>query len=230
MSRLEELKEELKTSLQTTWDRIQESEIYNQLNDRYQSMTPSGQKITQIVVAVSLTLIIFYTPLTQVQVSQEMLFQFQEKRDLIRNLFKTYRESSAQAQIDLSPEPADLIARVQSFLQNSRLVPDQIISVNLAEPEGQLIPRQLQKAVVEVKLSKLNLRQIVDIGLQLTNISSAVKVKDMSLQAHAEMAGYFDVIYKLYALNVPQPAVEEAPEINSNGRNNRRNNNKSGDE
>lgn len=212
MSRLDELKDQLKTSLQTTWERIQESEAYNQLNDKYQNLSPSGQKVAQAVTAVVLAGIVFYSPISQLQVSSELLAQFEEKRTLIRDLFKTYRESSGGLQMAPAPQADELISTVQNSLQGSKLIPEQIVSVNTTQAEGRLIPANLQQAVVEVKLAKLNLRQIVDIGAQLANISQAVKVKDMFMQANAELAGYFDVTYKLYALKVPEPLPEPAPE------------------
>lgn len=212
MSRLDELKDQLKTSLTTTWERIQESEAYNQLNDKYQNLSPSGQKVAQVVTAVVLAGIVFYSPISQLQVSGELLTQFEEKRTLIRDLFKTYRESSGGLQMAPAPQAGELISTVQNSLSSSKLIPEQIISVNTTQAEGRLIPANLQQAVVEVKLAKLNLRQIVDIGAQLANISQAVKVKDMFMQANAELAGYFDVTYKLYALKVPEPLPEPAPE------------------
>lgn len=212
MSRLDELKDQLKTSLQSTWERIQESEAYNQLNDKYQNLSPSGQKVAQAVTALLIAGIVFYSPISQLQLSSELLGQFEEKRTLIRDLFKTYRESSGSLQMAPAPQASELISTIQGTLQNAKLVPEQIVSVNTSQAEGRLIPANLQDAVIEVKLAKLNLRQVVDIGAQLANISQAVKVKDMFMQANAEMAGYFDVAYKLYALKVPEPLPEPAPE------------------
>ena len=212
MSRLEEIKEQAKASLQQTWERIQESEAYNQLNDKYQGLSPSGQKIAQVVTAVVLAGIVFYSPISQLQLSSELLTQFEDKRTLIRDMFKTYRESSGGIQMAPAPQVNELVSTIQGSLQGAKLIPDQILSVNPTQPEGRLIPANLQQGVVEVKLAKLNLRQIVDIGLQLANISQAVKVKDMFMQANAEMAGYFDVTYKLYALKVPEALPEPPPE------------------
>lgn len=212
MSRLDELKDQLKTSFQTTWERIQESEAYNQLNDKYQNLSPSGQKVAQVVTALVIAGIVFYSPISQLQISSELLGQFEEKRTLIRDLFKTYRESSANLQMAPAPQSGELISTIQGSLQGSKLIPEQIVSVTPTQAEGRLIPANLQQEVVEVKLAKLNLRQVVDIGTQLANISQAVKVKDMFMQANAEMAGYFDVVYKLYALKVPEALPEPPPE------------------
>lgn len=212
MSRLDELKDQLKTTAQSTWDRIQGSELYNQLADKYQSLSPSGQKMAQAVTAFVLAAIVFYSPISQLQISSELLTQFENKRALIRDLFKTYRDASGSLQMPRAPEATELISAIQGSLQSAKLVPEQILAVDVSQAEGRLIPTSLQQAVIEVKLAKLNLRQIVDIGAQLANISQSVKVKDMLMQANAEMAGYFDVNYKLYALKVPEPLPEPAPE------------------
>jgi hypothetical protein len=212
MSRLDELKDQLKTTVQTTWERIQESEAYNQLSDKYQSLSPSGQKVAQGVTAFLIAAIIFYSPISQLQISSELLTQFENKRVLIRDLFKTYRDASGGLQMPPAPQASELISTIQGSLQSAQLVPEQILAVDVSQAEGRLIPTSLQQAVIEVKLAKLNLRQIVDIGAQLANISQSVKVKDMFMQANAEMAGYFDVNYKLYALKVPEPLPEPAPE------------------
>ncbi|AZZ37132.1 hypothetical protein CIK05_10120 [Bdellovibrio sp. qaytius] len=212
MSRLEELKDQLKSTLQSSWEKIQESEAYNQLNDKYQSLSPSGQKVAQAVTALFIAGIVFYSPISQLQISSELLTQFEDKRSLIRDMFKTYRESSGGLQMAPAPQATELISTIQSSLQGAKLMPEQIVSVDMSQAEGRLIPASLQQGVVMVKLAKLNLRQVVDIGLQLANISQAVKVKDMLMQANAEMAGYFDVSYKLYALKVPEALPEPPPE------------------
>lgn len=112
MSRLDDLKEQLKASFQTTWERIQESEAYNQLNDKYQSLSPSGQKVAQVVTAVLIAGVVFYSPISQLQISSELLAQFEDKRTLIRDLFKTYRESSGGLQMSPAPQTGDLVSKL----------------------------------------------------------------------------------------------------------------------
>lgn len=213
MSRLEEVKDQLVQQFHNISEKIQETEIYNQLNDKYQSLTPQGQKMTRFAVAAVALSILLYSPVSQIQLSQDFVLQFEEKRELIRDLFKTYRSASAQAQLAPAPSSSELIGNIQSQLTAARLIPEQIISVNVSAAEGRLIPQNLLSDVVEVKLTKLNLRQIVDIGTQLTNISQAVKVKDLIIQATQDMGGYFDVSYKLYSLKVPTALPEPPPDM-----------------
>ncbi|MFN3455397.1 MAG: hypothetical protein ACK41T_10600 [Pseudobdellovibrio sp.] len=211
MSRLEELQENLKNTFQTYWDKIQESPTYGNLNDRYQALSPNGQKMTQIVAGVLVFGVITYIPLSQLQLSSETITQFEEKRSLIRDLFKTYRETPAAPPIVGAPEGQKLVANIQGSLQSSQLIPEQISSVNIIQAESKLIPSSLLSSAVEVKLNKLNLRQIIDIGTKISNISNAVKIKDMIIQANTELAGYFDVTYKVFSLKAPMPQISQEP-------------------
>lgn len=213
MSQIEESLEQIKAQLQSVWEKIQESEAYNQLNDRYQSLSSTGQKAVQAFGILIILGAFLFSPLSQLTTSQSLISEFESKRSLIRDLFKAYRDSSTSTQIHPAPMSSELISNIQSSLSNARLIPEQIIAVSTSQAEGKLIPANLLMDVIEVKLSKLNLRQIVDIGTQLTNISDAVKVKDMIIRAHAELAGYFDVDFKLYSLKVPEAIPEPPPEV-----------------
>ena len=63
-----------------------------------------------------------------------------------------------------------------------------------------------------VKLAKLNLKQIVDIGSSLVALSESVKMKDLAIIANATDTRYYDVTYQLYSLNIPTPEPEPPPE------------------
>lgn len=220
MSRLEELGEQLKSQALQTWDKIKDTEAYNQLSDKYESMSPVGQKVSQIVFFGLLVGVLIYVPMSQVQVSATQIEQFETQRSLIRDLFKTFRDSSGHLQMASPPTGSQLVLTIQTSLQNARLLPEQIVGVTNAQAEGRLIPQNLLADVVEVKLAKLNLRQIVDIGTQLTNLSPALKIKDLIINANPELAGYFDVDYKIYALKVPESLPELPPEpVNPKKRN-----------
>lgn len=212
MSRLEELKDQLKATGQRIGTAIQETEGYQKLQDRYQSLNPSSQKLVWVGgVIVAAGLVLFY-PLSQISNSQTSMVSFEDKRSLIRDLFKTYRESSAQASIPVPPAVDMLKSSIESIISSANLLPEQRIGTIESAVEGRLIPQSLVSHVLEVKLAKLNLKQIVDIGTSITGISPSVKMKDLVITAHSTDTRYFDVTYKLYSLNVPEPTPEPLPE------------------
>ncbi len=213
MSRLEEVKDRLKALASRLSDLIQESEAYAKLQDRYQSLSAGSQRLVWIVSIFIVTFMILSYPLLQISNSQLLITTFEEKRSLIRDLFKTYRESSGQASIPVSPSRENLKNAVETILTAANLIPEQRVGLIQSTPEGKLIPASLTSHVLEVKLAKLNLKQIVDIGTSIAAISESVKMKDMLIAAHSQDTRYYDVTYKLYALNVPEPIPEAVPEI-----------------
>ncbi len=208
MSRLQEITESLKVKFSEVFEKIKETEIYQQLSDRYESLSPAGQKGARAGSVMVVLFILLAVPLSQFSNSKEFVTSFESKRQLIRDLFKTYRESNQTGRLSPAPDAGSLTSTINSTLQTEQLLPEQIVSVGVGTAEGRLIPAHLMSTVLDVKLAKLNLRQVVDIGSRLAGISQSVKLKDMAVIASSELAGYFDVTYKLYALNVPAAPIE----------------------
>lgn len=213
MSQLEDLKDRIKAATTRIGEQIQESEAYAKMQDRYQSLSAVGQRLVWILSSAVVALMILFYPLSQIATSQDLISSFEEKRSLIRDLFKTYRDSSGQSSVAVPPPQDTLRNAVETILTVANLIPEQRVGIIQGAPEGRLIPASLVSHVLEVKLAKLNLKQIVDIGTSITGISDSVKMKDLIIAAHAQDTRYYDVTYKLYSLNVPEPTPELPPEL-----------------
>lgn len=199
---------------------IQESPAFNQIKDRYDNLTPSSQKLVIVLSVLLLTFILLFIPLSNLSVSQDLLTGFEEKRSLVRELYKTYRESSSAPDVEAPPPVMVLKSSIQSILERAELLPEQKLGVHEAAAEGRLIPQAMLSGVFDIQLAKLNLKQIVDIGSSLVGISNSVKMKDLTIVANREDTRYYDVTYKLYVLKVPEQQPELIPEASpSNNRN-----------
>lgn len=213
MSQLDDIKEQLKANWQIILQKVQENPSYVQIQDRYQTLSPSGQKMVRLGGVLAFIFLLVFYPMSLFFTSQDSIVSFEEKRALIRELFKTYRDASAQPNIAIPPSAESIKSTINSILTTADLTEEQKNGVIDATPEGKLIPANLVSHVIEVSLSKLNIRQIVDIGASIVGISESVKMKDMSITAHLADTRYFDVKFKLYSLNVPEPTPEPPPEI-----------------
>ena len=202
----------LKASAAQSFDRFRESSLYAKGQDRYENLSPGGQKLVILGGVAALIFFLLFVPFSNFTTSHIELSQFEEKRGLIRELFKTYRESSSNQNVAVPPNPGMLRNAIESVLTRAELLPEQKQGVVPGAAEGRLIPQNLIGEVVFVNLAKLNLKQIVDIGSGIAAISNSVKMKDISIRAHALDTRYFDVTYKLYSLNVPEPVAELPPE------------------
>lgn len=210
MSRFTEMLAPAKQKLLEIFEKIKESEIYQKGDEKYNSLSPRGQKIARYITSALIIFLLLFYPLSRFSVSKEFIAEYEGKRDLIRSMFKTYRQSSGQASMMPAPESSQLIDQIRSQLTSAQLLPEQIKGISSIEPEGRMIPKNLVHHAVSVELNQLNLRQAVEIGTQIANISTSIKLKDLKMNASVGKAGYFDVTYKVYAFNVPQ-AIQEAP-------------------
>jgi hypothetical protein len=200
---LDELKERFSTEAKQSWEKFQDSSLYNQMRDRYENMSPLMQKLTLAGVGAALALFLLSFPYSAYNQSGEYVAEFEDKRAVIRELLKVSREASDVPNIPVPPPMESLKNMADTQVKNANLIPEQIKSIEVAPADSKLIPQSLSMGSLVVTLSKLNLRQVVDLGYQLQSINPSVKVQDLSMTANREDSRYFDVVYKLVALSVP---------------------------
>jgi hypothetical protein len=205
---LDDIKDNLKSQLGETWGRIEESSFYNQLRDRFENLTPTRQKLAMVGAGILLALIVISIPYSYYATSSDYVLEFEDKRNLIRELLKVTRESSEVPDIPVAPSGDMLRGTVESQLRAAQLLPEQMKGLEVITADTGLVPRGLLEAGLRVNLAKLNLRQIVDIGYNIQNISPSVKMSDVNIFANGEDAKYFDVEFKLVTLAVPQAHQE----------------------
>lgn len=205
----DDLKEQLRERLSATWSSIQESPAWIQIEERFQNLSPNAQKAVWAAIGFLSTVILLAIPWSFFSSSQEILSEFEDKRELVRETYRVSREKDM-----LPPSPSDfpdISGTIRSRLENSRLAPEQITDVMELGPAGNIsgIPKSLKKNNIEVTLAKLNLRQVIDIGQQLQSIQPSIKLSGLQVRANAENNHYFDVVYKLVAISIesePSPA------------------------
>lgn len=213
MSRLDDIKDQVVTQLTQTWDRFQESSMYSNIKDRYDNLSPTGQKLALYGSVFFVLLILIMPPLSHYRAASENVYTYEEKQQTLRDLLRVSRETSEGPDLFPPPPIESLRSQVEGYFKTIGLIPVQIRSVNAASPQGGLIPRDLTAGVLEISLAKLNIKQITDIGHKLSTLASTAKLKDMNITANAEDARYFDVSYSIYTLKVPEKQMEPLPEI-----------------
>ncbi len=213
MSLADNLKDSAKSVFDKTSERVRESDTYIQMQDRYQNLSPSGQKLARAGGVLLILFIFLFIPLSYLSSSSQSITLFESKRALISDLFRTYRESTSTQNVAVPPPSDSLRSTIQSIIQRAELTPEQNIGLAESSVEGRLIPQNLISSVLDIKLAKLNLKQIVDIGGAIAAISDSVKMKDVTIIANAQDNRYYDVTYKLYSLRVPEPTPEPVAEL-----------------
>lgn len=209
---LDDLKEKLKSDLQTTWERFQDSSVYGQLKDRYDNLSPVMQKVVIGLSVALVAYILLMTPLDYFSNSSQQLAGFEDDRQMIRDLLKVSRETSSGPDIAPAPPIESLTSRIQGELQGSRLTAEQIAGVNVINSSSALIPDALMSGQIEVQVKQINVRQMTEIGTKLSQLGEAVKLKDLIMQPSIKDPRYMDVTYKIAVLNIPSNEIDATPE------------------
>lgn len=215
-----DIKERLQEQLVALGGKIAESQAWQKLMERYQSLSPTGQKLSLSGVGALLALLLFLLPWSFFSGSQDSVAEFEDKKRLIRDMF---RYSHLASSLPRSPEPvsqAQLRSLIQGILLGTRpaLLPEQNLGMDDFDNfiggggKSDSLPKSLTQKGVLVKLSRLNLEQIISIGTKLKDIRPTVKLVGMKIQANQPDPHYFDVGFKLVAFDLPgEPAGKTAP-------------------
>lgn len=220
---LDELKENLGSKLKAEWEKFQDSSLYLTVSERYQNLSPIGQKIAIVSVVGILGYTLVSIPLADYSSSNMNLEEFGNKRELVRELLKASKDAQEVPNIPVPPDVNSVKTRIESRLQLAQLIPDQIKSVEVISDSSKLVPNKFNQGMVQVQLSQLNLTQIVDIAHQVMSISPSLKLQDLEMNASSKDDRYYDVLMKVLVLEVPsfETAEEEdapPPPSRNNGR------------
>jgi hypothetical protein len=102
---------------------------------------------------------------------------------------------------------SDLQSRAQSQINTQNLQADQIRGVtdfdNSGSSASPIIPKAVIQKGVSVSLTKLTLKQVVDIGHMLQTVHQSAKMVSMEMTAQRENPHYFDVVYKIVSFALP---------------------------
>lgn len=202
MQQLDDLKEKVIEQARNLWGRLQEQPAYLDLKERFEALPAKTQKLVLggTVGAIFVVLILF--PLSFLWTSWSQMTLFEEARDVTEELLIVEREAQSVASLP-RPDPIGVLrSRVQSLLTGANLTPEQILpmeDLGQVEPTG-VLPAQIQPQGLKIKLTKLNLRQVTDIGNQLeTQFRGGVNIWSFAMTKNSEMPEYFDVEYHLVA-------------------------------
>lgn len=208
---VDDIRDKAFETLQSIKGRLEESDAYLQLKERYDSLSPVAQKAVAATAALLFTLLILQIPFSYYEKGSENVALFEENRDLILDLYKVKRHSLSTPQIAPPLEPSDLEARARTAITNARVQAEQIKGIshfdNAGPKASAFIPKNVTQSGVEIRLANLNLNQIVDIGHALTNLGSTSKIVGLEVKPGTAAGNYFDAIFKVVSFNIPAAAA-----------------------
>ena len=208
----EDIKDKLREQVMILWSQIQETPLWNKLSEEFGNLSPRKQKGVLIALVLMGILIVLMIPYGFYSSTSDTVAEFDRKRDLIRELFKVKRESAILENAPPSISGSELQSRAQMQITNAHLAPEQTREItdydNAGPQASSIIPKIVIQKGTSVSLSKLTLKQVVDIGHQLQSSHQSAKLVGLEVTASSVNPNYFDAVYKLISFTMP---VEAAP-------------------
>lgn len=206
MSAVTDLVEKIKATGIQVFEKVQETPAYISLKERYDNLPANGQKAVIGLAVLAVVAFFLSFPLSSYWAASESVSAFEEKRNLIQDLFRVSTEGQVSLPVDPPPPIESVKSQIESKLQQSQLTPEQLKGISV-DSVPSVFSKETVDGALSISLAKLNLRQVVDIGYQIQSISSGIKMIDLLIQANAADSHYFDVIYKIMTLKVPDFSV-----------------------
>ncbi len=210
---IDDIKETIVEKSNQLWGQIQENPSYTNIKEKYEGLSPMGQKASLFGTVVVLLLLVMSIPMAYYSSASNNVEQFETKKGLIRELFHLQHATSELPPLPLGVTSSDLVSQAKAKLDGARLQADQIKLVQAYDHALPGVTKPIIQNAVEVSLLKLNLTQIKEIGVSLQNLPN---VKMISLDVEASEPAlpglhYFNAIYRLTNFSLPAEAIVPPP-------------------
>lgn len=220
---LEDLKDQLNERAQAYWSRIQESSLYIRLHEKYADLNPTSQRLVLAVGSILLVLFTLMIPWSYISSSQQSVADFEANKAILRDLFRVSRASAELASAPPQLDPSTLSSQATAQLQTMNLQAEQIAGVTVVDnaqggPKLPGVPNAVQQKGIEVRLKKLNLRQVIEIGYQLLTLQrTGLKMTGLTVTASSPDPHYFDAMYRIISFSLPTPVEPVKPAAGKRG-------------
>ena len=204
---LENYKNLLKSNLESLYDKVIESSLYNICLEKYENLDTSRQKWIQFSVFSGLLLLIFYIPASSFLTSFKTTKDFKTKKNLIFNLLQ---KDSQVTVSEMSSSQFD--SHISSIISQFKTVQE--------SPKITTLPRsiQLEPSLKKLKYSgkkitikNINVKTALDIGLRLDQISPAVKLMKLTMVESKTEKNYFTAVFSLVHFQAPKTLKKITP-------------------
>lgn len=218
---LEDLKDQLRENWAELRSKIEEDSTFNTLRERYETLSPGAQIGLKLGLLLLVLAIFVYIPYTFFSAASDNVALFEGKRSTIRKLLRASRTASDGASVDNPPPIPQLTENVRSRLQTYALLPEQIGGItplDTAALGGRYAPKEIEQDGLGVTLTKLNLKQVIEIGYGLQTLMPGVRLVGMEMKASSPDPHYFDVVFKLARFGLPSAPEPPAQGSGRGGR------------
>jgi len=188
----------IKEQLHQLWLKIQDSDIYIKLRERYQALSPNGQKIALILSSMMFLLILVFIPWMNWIDSSDSVTTFEDNVQVVRDLLKVQRELANAPDVQEAPEVDLIKSQVKQMVSQLGIANDMIRGEKNIEPTDTAFGGAgIVESGYEIILVRLNLKQVVDLGTRLSQLSPSLHLMALDIKSNSENDHYYDAVYRV---------------------------------
>jgi hypothetical protein len=193
-------------------NKVEDSEVYIRLKERYDNLNPNAQLGVKIVSGIIALLLIYSLPASYLSSAREKMEYFEDNRQLTRDLIRAGRSARTLQLPPSAPSQEVLTNMVDSALEREKVLPEQKAGTTPKSDivEKSIVPTTINQIGLKTSVKKLNLRQVIKIGESLHQTRGA-RLMNIAIQADSKDPHFYNVDFEVAAFSVPQ-AEESAPE------------------
>jgi len=208
----ESIKEQIVDRFFEIKGKIEDSELYIGLKERYDNLSPNAQIGVKIAASFLSLLVLYSFPAGYLTSANEKIEIFEENRQLTRDLIRAGRIARTIQLPPMAPTIENLTSQINSAIDKENVLPEQKggVTPKLDIVQKSIVPATIKQTGVKANLKKLNLRQLVNLGESLHQIQGS-KLINIAILADSKDPHYFNVDYEVAAFSLPIQQ-EEAPQ------------------
>ena len=184
-------------------NRFSESNTFNVLKEKYQSLNLRQQKIIKYLFVFVIFVSVVYLPMSYLFSSVSSWTDFKQKYILALDLLQVRNKRSSF--FYLSEE--DLQIKINRMIGKYSVDDFEVVASNQAFPKA----KSIRQVNFSVDLKNLNIKQAVKLGTEL-NALPQMRLSEISLEESVEYPKHYDIAYKLEAF-VSRSGRGQAPVI-----------------
>ncbi|MDE0151195.1 MAG: hypothetical protein OXK80_01695 [Bdellovibrionales bacterium] len=207
---MESIKNLLKNIFEAVYDKIKDSAVYNTLLEKYYNLELPVQRGMKYSFTALMALLVVSLPLSILKDSLDATKEFKEKKQLIFDLIKSESNQFVVQGLNSS----DFDRKVSQITERLNLSADHKVQISSYYFSKQLLPKHLRTLSYtgkQIKISGINIEEVMDIGQLLNNIDPSVKLMHLKITEIEGQENYFSATYSILHFQEPNSKTPITP-------------------
>lgn len=209
---LSSLKDQLYDQFKELSERVQDSSLYVELKERFDLLPSQIQKLILVGSGLLFALFLISFPYGNISDSQLYESQFEENRELIRDLLRASTTLKQTSPLPTTASASAVESQIRGIIEDLRLGSEQVGNIQvIPNASTRLASKAVNQEAVSVQLKTLNLRQVTDAAHRFQNLGSGIQPISMQMSRASGQTHYYDVIFRIFQFSLNITSDEPKP-------------------